>query len=370
MRCAAFVASNRRRRDPAVAIYSLHVKTVSRSAGRSVVAAAAYRAAENIVDDRLGVVWDFTRKYGVLHSEIIAPADAPEWATDRAELWNAAERAEDKSTRPADRDNGPGHHSGAAARAQRRAANRRGARICRGSRRSLRRRGRLRDPRARPAQRRAELPRACADDDAADRARRVWRQDARARQFHDRTARDRSDPAAVGTNRQSRTRTGRARHPHRLPQLCRSGHRPRGDGASGPGRFGHGAQRRRVRSRRPQPGGPGAQCRARADRRATGRRCRPRSSIWRPSASGGTQERELRAAIRTRQPAADPRGADRAALDLQPRRSQPRARQGHPRSAAAGSAHQSDSGIAGGRRAQGDRDGAGVALHDAGGAGR
>jgi Ti-type conjugative transfer relaxase TraA len=82
-----------------VAIYSLHVKTVSRSAGRSVVAAAAYRAAENIADERLGVVWDFTRKYGVVHSEIIAPTDAPSWAKDRAELWNAAERAEDTSTR-------------------------------------------------------------------------------------------------------------------------------------------------------------------------------------------------------------------------------------------------------------------------------
>ena len=57
-----------------MAIYSLQVKTVSRSAGRSVVAAAAYRAAENIGDDRLGVVWDFTRKGGVLHSEIITPA--------------------------------------------------------------------------------------------------------------------------------------------------------------------------------------------------------------------------------------------------------------------------------------------------------
>ena len=75
-----------------MAIYSLHVKTVSRSAGRSVVAAAAYRAAENIADERLGVVWDFTRKYGVLHSEIMAPAGAPSWASDRAELWNAAEQ--------------------------------------------------------------------------------------------------------------------------------------------------------------------------------------------------------------------------------------------------------------------------------------
>ena len=82
-----------------MAIYSLQVKAVSRSAGRSVVAAAAYRAAENIADDRLGVVWDFTRKQGVLHSEIMTPSGAPEWARDRTELWNAAERAEDKSTR-------------------------------------------------------------------------------------------------------------------------------------------------------------------------------------------------------------------------------------------------------------------------------
>ena len=82
-----------------MAIYSLHVKTVSRGAGRSVVAAAAYRAAETIADDKLGVVWDFTRKYGVIHTEIMAPADAPSWARDRTELWNAAERAEDKSTR-------------------------------------------------------------------------------------------------------------------------------------------------------------------------------------------------------------------------------------------------------------------------------
>src|SRR5262249_29119461 len=83
----------------ALAFYSLLVKAISRRAGRSVVAAAAYRAAENIGDDRLGVVWDFTRKGGVLHSEIMTPAIAPEWAKDRAELWNAAERAENKSTR-------------------------------------------------------------------------------------------------------------------------------------------------------------------------------------------------------------------------------------------------------------------------------
>jgi hypothetical protein len=72
MRGTRFCGLNRRRRDSAVAIYLLHVKTVLRGAGRSVVAAAAYRAAETIADERLGVVWDFTRKYGVLHSEIVA----------------------------------------------------------------------------------------------------------------------------------------------------------------------------------------------------------------------------------------------------------------------------------------------------------
>jgi Ti-type conjugative transfer relaxase TraA len=82
-----------------MAIYSLQVKMISRAAGRSVVAAAAYRAGERVGDDRLGVIWDFTRKRGVLHSEIVTAENAPEWARDRAELWNAAERAEDKSTR-------------------------------------------------------------------------------------------------------------------------------------------------------------------------------------------------------------------------------------------------------------------------------
>ena len=49
-------------------------------------------------------------------------------------------------------------------------------------------------------------------------------------------------------------------------------------------------------------------------------------------------------------PAPDPRDTNRAALDVQPRRSEPRARQGHRRSAAAGIAQQSDFGAAGGRR--------------------
>ena len=77
-----------------MAIYHLSVKAISRSAGRSATAAAAYRAATRIQDERTGLVHDYSRKAGVLHREIVAPDDAPAWARDRAQLWNAAELAE------------------------------------------------------------------------------------------------------------------------------------------------------------------------------------------------------------------------------------------------------------------------------------
>ncbi len=77
-----------------MAIYHLSVKTISRSAGRSATAAAAYRAGVEILDTRTGEVHDYRRKGGVVHSELVLPLDAPDWARDRAALWNAAEVAE------------------------------------------------------------------------------------------------------------------------------------------------------------------------------------------------------------------------------------------------------------------------------------
>ena len=77
-----------------VAIYHASVKIVSRSAGRSAVASAAYRSAERIPDRRTGQDHDYTRKEGVVHSEIMAPDNAPAWMRDRAELWNGVEAAE------------------------------------------------------------------------------------------------------------------------------------------------------------------------------------------------------------------------------------------------------------------------------------
>ncbi len=58
------------------------------------VAAAAYRAGTRLVDERTGVVYDYTRKGGVVHTEIMLPANAPGRYHNRQTLWNAVEQAE------------------------------------------------------------------------------------------------------------------------------------------------------------------------------------------------------------------------------------------------------------------------------------
>jgi ATP-dependent exoDNAse (exonuclease V) alpha subunit len=85
-------------KEARVAIYHLSVKPVKRAAGRSVTAAAAYRAADRIRDQQTGQVFDYTRKSGVLHTEIVLSSEVARqdinWPRDRAALWNAAEGAE------------------------------------------------------------------------------------------------------------------------------------------------------------------------------------------------------------------------------------------------------------------------------------
>jgi Ti-type conjugative transfer relaxase TraA len=77
-----------------MAIYHFSVQVIGRAQGRSAVAAAAYRAAERLHDDRLDRDHDFTNKAGVVHSEILLPEGAPERFSDRATLWNEVEAAE------------------------------------------------------------------------------------------------------------------------------------------------------------------------------------------------------------------------------------------------------------------------------------
>jgi Ti-type conjugative transfer relaxase TraA len=77
-----------------VAIYHFSAKVISRANGSSAVAAAAYRAASRLHDQRLGRDHDFTNKAGVIHSEVMAPEGAPERWQDRETLWNEVEGVE------------------------------------------------------------------------------------------------------------------------------------------------------------------------------------------------------------------------------------------------------------------------------------
>ena len=77
-----------------MATYRFSAQVISRSAGRSATAAAAYRAGARIEDERTQLAHDYGRRSGVQHSEIIAPRDAPDWVHDRAKLWNAVEKSE------------------------------------------------------------------------------------------------------------------------------------------------------------------------------------------------------------------------------------------------------------------------------------
>ncbi len=69
-----------------MAIYHCSIKIISRGKGKSAVAAAAYRSGETLTNEYDGITHDYTRKGGIVHTEILLP--------DRAVLWNAVEKIE------------------------------------------------------------------------------------------------------------------------------------------------------------------------------------------------------------------------------------------------------------------------------------
>ena len=77
-----------------MAIYHLEAKVISRSTGRSAVAASAYMSCSKILNDYDGILHDFTRKQGLIWEHIFLPENAPQEWQERSELWNAVERAE------------------------------------------------------------------------------------------------------------------------------------------------------------------------------------------------------------------------------------------------------------------------------------
>ena len=74
--------------------FHLEAKVVSRGAGRSAIAAAAYASCSRLYNDYDGLTHDYTRKHGCLYSEVFLPQYAPEEWKDRQLLWEAVESVE------------------------------------------------------------------------------------------------------------------------------------------------------------------------------------------------------------------------------------------------------------------------------------
>lgn len=66
----------------------------SRSKGQSAVGAAAYRAAEKLIDSRTHETHDYRKREGHVYSEIFLPENADNKYLDRAYFWNQVEKAE------------------------------------------------------------------------------------------------------------------------------------------------------------------------------------------------------------------------------------------------------------------------------------
>ncbi len=77
-----------------MALYHFHVTQIQRSAGQSAIASAAYRAGEKLYSEYYGETSDYSKKKGMIRSEILLPANAPQEYADRQTLWNALEQVE------------------------------------------------------------------------------------------------------------------------------------------------------------------------------------------------------------------------------------------------------------------------------------
>lgn len=78
-----------------MAIYRCEAKIISRGAGHSAVAAAAYRTGTKIRDERSGKLHDYAgRTKGVVGSVILRPDNSPTWTANTESLWNEVEKSE------------------------------------------------------------------------------------------------------------------------------------------------------------------------------------------------------------------------------------------------------------------------------------
>lgn len=77
-----------------MAIYHCSIKIGSRAKGQSAVAASAYRSGEKLTDKETGLISDYTRKSGIVFSDIALCKNAPSEYSNRETLWNAVHSIE------------------------------------------------------------------------------------------------------------------------------------------------------------------------------------------------------------------------------------------------------------------------------------
>jgi len=81
-----------------VALFWFNIRSLSRAKGANAVAAAAYISRGKLRDEQRQRTYDFRRRGGLVHSEILAPqrgsGQSQAAVPQRSELWNQAERAE------------------------------------------------------------------------------------------------------------------------------------------------------------------------------------------------------------------------------------------------------------------------------------
>ncbi|HGK8567757.1 TPA: MobQ family relaxase, partial [Yersinia enterocolitica] len=89
---------NKNKRRPAVAIFHLSFKVLTRTTktgkSKSSLYLAAYNSREKLKDELTGLTFDYTKKNDLYKSGIILPEDAPSKFYDRATLWQNCEASE------------------------------------------------------------------------------------------------------------------------------------------------------------------------------------------------------------------------------------------------------------------------------------
>ena len=81
-----------------MAIFHCPIKIIQRSKGKSAVAPAAYRSGTKLTNEWDGLTHDYTRKGGIIHSEIMLPTHAPPEFSDRAPSGTAWSRLRKQRT--------------------------------------------------------------------------------------------------------------------------------------------------------------------------------------------------------------------------------------------------------------------------------